>query len=68
MDLEKIKKEFLEKIEKVKSVEDVKSLKVEFLGKKSEINSLMKSISTSILKTLKKLLIVMTIFLKKKTA
>ncbi len=46
MDLEKIKKEFLEKIEKVKSVEDVKSLKVEFLGKKSEINSLMKSIST----------------------
>lgn len=46
MDLEKIRANFLNKIESVKDMEQLKELKSNFLGKKSEINELFKNIST----------------------
>lgn len=46
MDLEKIRSSFLSKIESVKNIEQLKELKSNFLGKKSEINELFKNISS----------------------
>ncbi len=46
MDLEKIRANFLNKIESVKDMGQLKELKSNFLGKKSEINELFKNIST----------------------
>lgn len=45
MDLEKIKKNFLEKINSTKNFEQLKELKANFLGKKSELNELLKNIA-----------------------
>ncbi len=46
MDLEKIRSSFLSKVESVKNIEQLKELKSNFLGKKSEINELFKNISS----------------------
>lgn len=41
MSVESLKKQFEKRFEDVKTLEDLKNLKIEFLGKKGEINSLM---------------------------
>ena len=46
MYIEDIKTNFLEQIKNVKTLDDVKNLKIEFLGKKSKINDIMKTMST----------------------